>query len=309
MNSVLSKFDRFIKTQVIYISGFISSLIIELLSLILFFAFLTKSALFALGLAIFFLTLFSFFLFRVYYQAIKREQFESFIKEWIEDVRLKHGEIRLADELTHFADTLSGREYSYYPRLQRFQLFNSVLSQLSFWCHWEDLMIFRELLLKQALKEYFKMIQTQPTHLGVHTDLANTYIKLSSLYRSFLQKLNKNQDAWFWLKKHSDTLESHFKLISEKAIEEMKILKELAPMDANVDLQLAFLYNDLKMIPEETGQYESIVEKSPHNEEALFQLGSLYFQQGRKAKGLQVYQQLKQRQVANAEELLKHYDV
>ena len=293
-------FDRYIKSYVLYQGLFLVLLASEPVLLLLFFSFLTQSAFFALGLALFFFTLFSFFVFRVYYQAVKPEQFERFINEWVGS--------RQENEFIRLSDALSGREQTCYIPPKRLSFLAPWLARISFWCHWEDFMMFRELLLKRALKEYYKTVRNYPTHPNVHAQLAEAYIKLSSLYRCFSQKLGRKQEFRFWFRRKLDNLESNFKASTLKAIEELKILKELTPQDTGADLQLALLYHELHRVQEEILHYEMILENTPHHEEACFRLGSLYFQQGMHAKGLQMYQLLKSRQAGNAEELLKFYD-
>ena len=221
-----------------------------------------KSAYFALALAVFFLTLFSFFLFRAYYQALKHDQFDVMIHEWMQGMQSSpYDSSRVAEKLSSLSDQLIGRENSYYSPPQRFSFLNAFIPKASFWCHWDDLLRFRELLLQKAVKEYFKILRLQPTHHEIHVHLANTYIKLSSLYRACIYKLN--HEKVLYTKKQADMLEHKFEIVSRKALEEMKILKEIAPDALDINLQLAYLYSDLHMTQEETQQYEDIIEKNP----------------------------------------------
>lgn len=297
------QFDRYIKSYALYQGLFLIALSIELLLLLLFFSFLTKSAFFALGLALFFFTLFSFFVFRVYYQASSGVQFESFIDVWA----FSKEKPAKAVDYSHLSDTLLGREQTYYIPPKRLSRLAPALSKFSFWCHWEDLLAFRELLLKRALKEYYLAVRNEPMQPQAHAELSQVHLKLSSLYRHFSKKLKKEQILLFWTKGKIDRLESLFHSSILKAIEELKIYRDLAPEDIGADLQLALLYHELELVKEETRQYEEILEKVPYHEEASFKLGSLYFQQGMFAKGLQMYQLLKQNHHEQAEELLKYY--
>lgn len=303
---IISKFDRCVKAYVKVNALYLCLFAGELVCLMLFFSFLMKSAYFALALGVFFLTLFSFFLFRVYYQTLKLDQFEQWIGDWVEGMRKQNCDIsHVADELITLSDQLAGREKTYYSAPRRLNFLNASIPQLSFWCHWEDVLRFRELLLQKALKEYFKLLRFQPTHHDIHVHLANTYIRLSALYRSCIHKLH--MEKVLNVPKKIELFDEKIKSVSKKAIEEMKILKEIAPNTLDIDLQLAYLYSDLHMTQEETKQYEDILERNPQHNEALFRLGSLYFQQGLNAKGLHIYQLLQQRRVENADILLKHY--
>ena len=57
----------------------------------------------------------------------------------------------------------------------------------------------------------------------------------------------------------------------------------------------------------EIKEYETILELCPDDEETLCRLGKLYFQQGLNAKGLRMYEQLKQIHPQRAEQLLLSY--
>jgi tetratricopeptide (TPR) repeat protein len=102
-------------------------------------------------------------------------------------------------------------------------------------------------------------------------------------------------------------LEKKFRQASERAIEEFKIISDYAPNDPWVHLQLAYSYRDLNMPLEEIQAYETILRINPTDKEALFKLGTLYFQQGMNAKGLQVYEELKRANFSKVENLIKYY--
>jgi len=59
---------------------------------------------------------------------------------------------------------------------------------------------------------------------------------------------------------------------------------------------------------EEMQEYETVLKISPLDNDVLFRLGVLYFQQGLIAKGLRVYEQLKMTKEFKAAELISYYD-
>ena len=58
---------------------------------------------------------------------------------------------------------------------------------------------------------------------------------------------------------------------------------------------------------EEIKEYETILKLCPNDKETLYKLGKLYFEQGLNAKGLQVYEILKNSNYIKAESLIHFY--
>ena len=58
---------------------------------------------------------------------------------------------------------------------------------------------------------------------------------------------------------------------------------------------------------QEIKEYESILQLCPSDNDTLFKLGVLYFQQGFNSKGLKVYEALKQHDGQKAEQLINFY--
>ena len=65
--------------------------------------------------------------------------------------------------------------------------------------------------------------------------------------------------------------------------------------------------HDLQMYKEEIHEYETILKLCPNNQDTLFKLGILYFQQGMNAKGMRVYEKLKRSNYREAESLMELY--
>ncbi len=144
-----------------------------------------------------------------------------------------------------------------------------------------------------AIEEHLKQIRVTPTDLEVHASLATTYVLQSKIYRI---KGTRKED-----------LEERFRTSSRLAIEEFQILNHYAPNDPWVHSQLAIGYRDLDMPIEELREVETLLKLCPHDKETLFRLGKLYFCQGMNAKGLQIYEELKQSNFKKAEELIASY--
>lgn len=202
----------------------------------------------------------------------------------------------IANACCRLSETFSGRESLYYRPYRWLEFLAPKMETFSEWWHWRDIYRMRELLLLASLEEHIKLVRCEPTSLEIHAALANAYVMLSTLYAKQMGK-----------KEFDQSLETKFRTTSEKAIEEFKILSDYAPNDPWVHLQLAYSYHDLQMPLEEIKEYEMILRINPDDKEALFKLGTLYFQQGMNAKGLRVYEELKHYNFKKAEILIRFY--
>jgi len=311
----LKKFHNILLTRFTFEMIFLIIACTEIVLFFAFFALLQKSTLLAFGLAVLFLTLFSYFVFRLYFQAKKPEQFTSLRDDFLESCKsiisyqegIPEHHIALANAACKLAAYLHDQEYSYYNPPEWLKGLKPLLEKLSCWCFWKDLFMLKELLLNCAVEEHIKVVKVEPNNLEVHATLANAYVTLSSLYADPRKFEGYDEDRWIPKERLSDAMQHRYRLIAERAIEEFKILKEYAPQDPWVHLQLAYSYHDLQMPEEEICEYEAILTLKPDDLETLFKLGMLYFQQGQNAKGLNIYQNLKGRHPKRAEHLIKFY--
>jgi|LakMenE01Jun11ns_1017448.scaffolds.fasta_scaffold9943146_1 tetratricopeptide (TPR) repeat protein len=303
LKSSLTRFDRYLHFSVFVHMVFLTLGVLEIVAVAVFFSFLMKSSYLAFGLASIFVTFFGYFIFRIYLQSAKPEKMEEirdlFQESCKRSIHYQSGitehHMALANACCRFSQELSGRESCYYRPPRWLDILKSKMEAFSEWWHKEDVYAMRELLLLASMEEHIKMVRCEPTSLEMHAALANVYVMLSTLYTNHLKS------------KRSSFLEKKFRQASERAIEEFKIISDYAPNDPWVHLQLAYSYRDLNMPLEEIQAYETILRINPTDKEALFKLGTLYFQQGMNAKGLQVYEELKRANFSKVENLIKYY--
>lgn len=311
----LWKFESIIKVYVFFNMIFLGIAILEFIFLATFFTFLSKSSMFAVSLAIAFLTSFSYFVLRLYFQAKKPEQFLELRDQYIEGCKnlLNYQEtvpehhVALASSSRKFVACLHEKEYSYYQPPEWMEIFSTTMEKFSCWWHWKDLHKMKEILLQFAIDEHIRLIKCEPTNLEVHAILANAYVMLSSLYADPRKAEGFDEERWTSPERFSTEMQEKFRATAEGAIEEFKILNDYAPNDPWVHIQLAYSYHDLQMPEKEIREYETILKLRPNDKETLFKLGMLYFQQGLNAKGLQVYEELKYSHYKKAENLIKFY--
>lgn len=313
--SILPPFDRLVKSYQIFNLIFILLAITEVAALIIFFTFFIESFLIAFGLATIFLTFFSYFTLKIYMQAKKPEQFEDFKERYARGCKniinyregIPEHHIALANAFSKLAKELQAREYSYFSPPFWIQSIAPSLEKLSCWCFWKDIHEMQEQLLQSAIDEHIKLVQIEPTSLDIHASLANAYVILSSLYINPKESEQHESDRWVPSLKFSQEFKDKFRQTAEKAIEEFKILNDYAPNDPWIHTQLAYSYHDLQMPKEEIAEYETILKLRPDDKETLFKLGCMYFQQGRNADGLQIYEKLKLCNFRKAEQLIAFY--
>jgi tetratricopeptide (TPR) repeat protein len=312
---ILPQFDRIAKSYVLFNLSYLVLGITEGVLFFLFFTSLAQSAFLAFGLAVIFLTIFSYFVLRLYLQTQKTEQLidlqERFLKSckilinYNEDTPEHH--LIIANACAKFATQLGGREYKYYLLPGWLNVLTSTVERWSFWCHWQDVLKMRELLFLSAADEHIQLVKMEPTSLEVHVALANVYVMLTGLYLEFRDAEKDSGEQWTLSERYSKILEEKYRNMAEKAIEEFKILKDYAPEDPWVHMQLAYSYHDLGMPKEEIREYEAILQLCPGDNDTLFKLGVLYFQQGYNSKGLKVYDALKRRDNSKATQLIEFY--
>lgn len=311
----LNKFIKKMRYHILFNAFFIILALTEIILFAVFFPLLSQSSILAFGLAFIFLTIFAFFTLRIYLLDKKEEQYERIKREYTvyckkifqyqEEVAEHY--IALSNAYSKFADALHFKEYRFYSLPKWLFFLIPALEKFSCWCHWQDVYRMRESLLEASVEENIKLVKTEPTNLEVHISLANAYVMLSALYTHPRKNEGYEDSKWIPMEKHEVEMELKFRNAAERAIEEFKILKDYAPNDPWVHIQLAYTYHDLKMPKEEINEYETILKLNPEDKETLFKLGVLYFQQGFNAQGLKIYEELKKVHYLKAEQLIHYY--
>lgn len=301
--NVLEQFRRISRSFVNFNLLFALLFSTELFLLLLFLPFLSHSAIFAFALGGLFLTCFSYFVLLFYYQARKPEQLHELKEQFLQSCRqllpapsgTAQHHLSLSEALVKLSQYLQDFESNFYNA--SFSFLSPLMTRFSSLCHWKDVFQMKQWLLQAAVEEHLKQIRATPIDLEVHTSLAHVYIALSKLYRTLPQTASK------W----EIDMKEKCRVASQRAIEEFKILSHYAPNDPWVHEQLASGYCDLGLIEDEMREIELLLKLRPQDKEILFRLGTLYFQQGLNAKGLQIYEELKAANFKKAEMLIASY--
>ncbi len=294
-------FQSCIRFYEIFHVSFISFLCLQLVAFLLFFSYFSKSLMAACGLALFFLTLFSYFVLLFFFQAKKPQQFTSLQSQLLSYLAQEDGFSRsqVLEEFEHF---LASEESEFYRSSCIISALAPILQKFNIWMHWKHFHQMKELLLEQSIQELNSLVKKTPTNLEVHGKLAETYTKLCKLY------LPPKDLPWISPEYSSQPLKELFQVYSEKAVEEFKILEDLSGQDPWALAGLAEIYRLQKKAEEEISQCEKLLELTPNNSDLLLQLGILYFQKGYASKGLKIYELLQKDSAHKAEQLIQYYN-
>jgi len=294
----IKQFKKIVRSYVFFHLFFLGLLTAEIGAFFFFLTLLFQTSLIAFSLAAILLTGFAYLILLFYFQTKKPEQFlqlRNFFmllckKGLPKNIMRSEYHLSLANAAYRFANQLSKEEKKIDPLPKSAHSLNLVMRKVNHLCYKKDIKRMKEVLYLVSISEHIQLIKNAPTNLEAHASLANAYVALSRLYKA------------------QGNAEEKFKTATEKAIQEFKIIDHYSPNDPWVHAQLASCYHDLKMFKEEIGQYEHILTLCPEDKQILFRLGILCFQQGENARGLQIYEQLKDMQFSRADELIDFYD-
>ncbi len=273
-----------------------------------------KSLYLALSLAVFLLSIFSYIVLIYYFQGKKGQEFQEIQKDFFSvlkkqmpvDISLLDYHLSIANSAFQLTTYLYQSE-TYTLSVPPFRFSEKLTVKLGFLLNWRDIQKMQEILMGMAIKEHMQLIKIEPVNLAVHTSLANTFIALAKIYE--LPNDPLYQDSYlipkiFQMKKNRD----QFQFATNRAIEELRVLDDLAPNDPWIHAQLASCYHHLEMTAEEIHEYEILMRLRPDDKEILLRLGVLYFEMGKMALGLRIYEKLSRIDAKSSSELIAHYD-
>ena len=311
----VARFSKVTRNYIFFHTFFIFALSMELVFFGLLFSTLLQSTEMAFWLAGMFLTVFTYLVLLFYHQGRQPEKLMQLRDEYIE----KGEECIPFDPGTleyHCCITEAIVEYISSLRIpsveNRWILASETLTYLiekfRIWTRWKNLLKMKEMLLLTSIEEHIRLIKREPTDLEVHSSLASNYVALARLYQD-PKKLALNDDLiWTPPEYASEEMREKFEMALERALEEYHIIDEYAPNDPWVHAQRASLYKELDAYDSEQKEYEKILELDPANVEILLRLGKLYFRKGANAKGLKVYDTLRNLDQDKAHEVIAYYD-
>ncbi|MDP1880650.1 MAG: hypothetical protein Q8K60_06895 [Parachlamydiaceae bacterium] len=315
INPSINELKKILRSHVLFNILFILLLSTEIIYFVIHLAFFIQTFVLAIHLAIIFATIFCYFSLHMYANNKKIEKLAQLKSLFLQKCekrssfskdQLNHHRT-IAESCCEFAAELHGLEYTIFPCPNWCQFLSLSIEKINCFLFWHDLHLLKETLLQSCIDEHIKLVRLEPIDLEAHAGLANAYVMLSGLYVDPRTVEGLDDDRWIPPNKYNPSFKSKFRTIAERAIEEFKILSDYAPNDPWVHAQLAFSYHDLQMPNEEIKEYETLIKLCPEDKETFFKLGKLYFEQGENAKGLQIYEILKQANYKKAENLILFY--
>lgn len=302
-------FQKISKKYFLFNLAFALLVACEIVLIGFFFSPLVDTYFLGIAVALLFFTLLLYFILRLYYHEQKPEEFTELRDEFLSTCKdyvpfeksSAEYHLALASLCCRMNERIEQSELSFYKVPEKFHFLAPVIEKASLRFHMADIHKMQELFLCSSINEHIKLIKQEPTSLDAHAATANAYVMLSALYSH--PKTVKNISS----NKRLQELKRKHRLATQSALEEFKILSEYAPLDPWVHEQLAFSFHNLQMPKEEIAEYETILTLKPNDLKALFTLGQLYFNHGEQAKGLKVYEKLKQHDVQQAQQLIQNY--
>ncbi len=314
--TLIRDFKKITRFYVYFHILFASLVFAQFFALVLFFSFWINSSTIAFLLAAIFLTGFSYFVLLFYFQVKKPQQFLEIHRAFVhgchrtlathQDLHAYH--LSAAESLYKATDVLDRMECNYYRPPIKWPTAQVLLRKFSIFCHWKDVLSMKELLLTQAINEHIALIKEEPVDLEAHASLAESYMRLSKIYQKPSTEEDPDLFPWISPEYSSQEMQKKWRLGLARAIEEFSIIDTFAPNDPWVHAQLATIYHELSEPKKESEEYEIILRIVPEDRLVLFKLGVIYFKEGRTARGLRIYEQLKQADDPQAEKLLEFYD-
>ncbi len=314
-SNAICQISNILKSYTYFNLAFATLGLSELICLLIFFNTLTRSSLLALTLAIFLMTLFCYFILRIYYQNKRPEQLHQLAQKTLKELQshaqkknsIEDQSLWLASTLSRLSHSLHDLEYELYKPKKNFTSLSYSYEKLGCWLHFKDLHRLKEWFYFEAIKQYIELIKHEPDNLQYHIALANTYLLLSSLYSPAKFNQDQEDDRWIHPISQSEEMQEKFLQCARRTVEEFKILNDYRPNDPWIYTQLAYCYHDLLMPKEEIEAYEKVLKLNSEDTETQFKLGVLYFQSGQNAKGLKMYEKLKPINPQKADKLIGHY--
>jgi hypothetical protein len=170
---------------------FFSFFLLEVIGLLLFLPFLAQSFLLASLVAATFLTAFSYFVLKFYFQTKKPEQFLVLLDNFIQNCQQLH--MRTADlvesrrwflqAIYQLIHSLEGQEFQFYRIPKSVDALAPLAQKFSVWCHFGDVHLMKELLHTYCLRTQLDWVKKHPTDLDLHRAIAGGYIALYKIYQ------------------------------------------------------------------------------------------------------------------------------
>ncbi len=311
----LGKFKQILNNYALFHFSFLIILTLQILLTIALSTINVKSLPFAIMLASIFCTIFSYLIITYYFQGKKTNQFNEIKmtffneckKSLIFDMDKNEYHLSLANSAFQLT-TYIRQKHVYAFHFPPFRFLEDTMLKISFFVHWRDILAMQELLMNSSIKEHITLILQTPTSLSAHISLANAYIAISKIYTQPADLLLKDS---FLCKRifEKQIIKNKFNQSTEKAIEELKVLDDLAPNDPWIHAQLANCYHHLEMPGDEIHEYEILINLRSTDKEILYRLGSLYFHIGKNASGLKIYERLLQLDNKIAKSLISNWRI
>ncbi|MCY3974501.1 MAG: hypothetical protein OXF02_03030 [Simkaniaceae bacterium] len=298
--SVFPGLKRIIRSHLFFHLFFAGLVVAESALLVGFALFRPGSAFLPFPLVCMILTIFIYLIALFYLKTKKPQQFRELQDRFMSlckrdlptDLSSEDYHLTLANAAYRFAERLKEEERTVScEKVSDHRLLHRLIYRCTRLCYDRDFHKMKELLLSVSVREHILLIRQCPMNLEAHGSLANAYIDFASIYHGEGELVDERC--------------AHF---LKKAVEEFKVMDRLSPENPWIQARLAPCYRELDCVEEEMRCYEKILARCPDDRRVMFNLGVLYFKQGKNAQGLKIYQDLKRVRFSRADELIALYE-
>ena len=285
LHPVCKAFFAITKKYLFFHAAFLLLAAIEVTLVLLFFSSLVDSFILGISIAVLFFTALLYFILRLYTNDQKPEEFQTLVASSLSGQR---GPLMIAHHAKEIAEKLEQAGAPAYTLFKGLQEKFPSIDRLFLKLHQEDIFQIKELFYVAAHEALRSYITEEPLSQRGHLLLGKNFLDFAKLAEK---------------KRENDS----YRRAILGAIEEFTIVDAYHPGNVETHRELAICFRALKKTVQEIQEFEKIVELEPQDHAALSTLGTLYFRTGEKAKGLQVYEKLRNVLPEKAAELMQYY--
>lgn len=297
--SSLELFKRVSRYYCLFHLVFILVVLLELVSFLLFFSFFARSAFLGISIGVIFFTGFAYCVLHFYFQGKRPEEFAMVKENYLQSCKkvITHPshsseyQLSLASHIYQLVDAVQEGESPFYPFPPSLDSLGAFLEKLGMWTYQSQAHQMKEILLLEAVGTQLELIKSHPTDIQKHASLAQAYRTLAQIY----------------LKIPTEEGSRRFSFYMKLALEEFKIISHFSPDSPWAHSELAATYHVLKQPDLEREHYQKLHHMLPEDQDILLRLGTLYFEQGERARALLIYEELRALSPSYAERLIAQY--
>lgn len=251
------------------------------------------------------IAIFTYLTLKQFFESKKLSQIDDLIKKSFDQTLQEHKSQNIWDQLNFYKNLKY--LFGYQSKEKVFSTLKlSIFDKCKISFFWKFYTFTMEQLGKKILLCLLSIIEDSPVDLKAHTEYANSLLDQVEVYQIPKQLLPFFFPSRIKKIENEDTKRKIHHLY-HLAVEELKILDNLASKDPWVHAKLADCYKGMQNSTMELKEVETLKLLRPFDKEILFRLGELYFSVKKYSDGIKIYDQLKNQDKNLAIKLMQTY--